>query len=248
MVLINRLLIAFIFIGLLAVAFFAFGENGPLHEHRLDTEETLFQIAEEEVYKIPASALENNVYTIDAKKSELAVRLFKAGIASAFAHDHIVRAEDFSGWVAFEEDRPDLFKLAAEVPVDSLVADSREDREKYKLSELDDDDRKEINETMKGSTQLHGEKYPRIRFRSSRLQKTDTNSYTINGKFTLHGTTKTVTVPATITTTKDGLHIKGEFRFLQSDYGIEPYSAGLGTIRNKDEVLLLFDLYATEKN
>lgn len=246
MTLINRLLIALLFIGLLITGFFAFGENGFLNNSREKAAETSAEKAED-VNKTPASTKKDPVYIIDKKNSHLAVRLFKAGIASAFAHDHVVRADDFSGWVVFKKEHPDLFKMEVEVLSSSLIADSQKDREKYKLSNLDDDDRSEVNETMKSSSQLHVEKYPKIKFNSSKLKNTDKNNYTLTGDFTLHGTTKEIAVPVTITFEKNVLTITGEFRFLQSEYGIEPFRAGWGSVRNKDEVLLLLDLRATER-
>ncbi len=245
MTFINRLLIAFITSGLLAVGYFTFGENGILNNYQAQAVESSFEKAED-VNKIPASALEDPVYTIDKNNSHLMVRLFKAGIASTFAHDHVVRAGDFSGWIEFNKDQPDLFKMNVEVPTSSLIADNRKDREKYNLGSLEDDDRKEINETMKSSKQMHVEKYPKISFSGSGLQKTGKDKYTITGDFTLHGTTKEIAVPVTINLEENVLKMKGEFRFLQSDYGIEPYSAGWGAVRNKDEVLLLFNFYAKE--
>lgn len=242
----NHVLIVFVLIGLLAVGLFAFSENDPLNSSQAEANERLFEKAKVETNKIPASALEDSVYTISKKKSELFVRLYKDGIASAFAHDHVVRASDLSGSVVFKKDRPEHFQMVIDVPSTALVADSDKDREKYNLRSLDEDDRKEINETMKGSKQMHVEKYPMIRFQSSSLEKNGTYSYTITGDFTLHGITKKIKVPADITIDKNVVNISGEFRFLQSDYGIEPYSAGWGTIKNKDEVVLLFDLYASE--
>jgi polyisoprenoid-binding protein YceI len=246
MTLINRLLIALFFISLLVTGFFAFGENGFLNNSREKAAKTSTENADD-LNNVPESTKKDPVYIIDKNNSHLAVRLFKAGIASAFAHDHVVRANDFSGWVVFKKDHPDGFKMEVEVPSASLIADSQKDREKYKLGNLDEDDRNEVNETMKSSSQLHVEKYPKILFSSSKLENTDKNNYTLTGDFTLHGTTKEIAVPVTITFEKNALNIKGEFRFLQSDYGIEPFRAGWGTIRNKDEVLLLLDLRATEK-
>jgi hypothetical protein len=37
----------------------------------------------------------------------------------------------------------------------------------------------------------------------------------------------------------------GSFRFKQSDFGFQPYSALLGMIRTDDEVVLHFDVAAT---
>lgn len=37
----------------------------------------------------------------------------------------------------------------------------------------------------------------------------------------------------------------GRNHFLQSSFGYQPYSAFLGAVRNKDEVILHFDIIAT---
>ncbi len=245
MTLLNRIIITLISIGLLAVGFFAFGENGILNSSQTKITETSLEKVKG-LNKNPTSALEDSTFTISQKNSELIVRLYKDGIASAFAHDHVVRAGDVSGKVVFKKERPELFEMLIKVPSESLVADSEKDREKYNLSSLQEDDRKEINETMKGSEQMHVEKYPMIRFSSNKLEKKGTDNYTLTGDFTLHGITNKIALPVTITTEKNAVNISGEFRFLQSDYGIEPYSTGWGAVKNKDEVLLLFDLYATK--
>lgn len=51
----------------------------------------------------PAAAAE---YRIDTEASELVVRLFRGGIASAFAHDHVIETTSFSGSVAWDPERP----------------------------------------------------------------------------------------------------------------------------------------------
>jgi len=44
------------------------------------------------------------------------------------------------------------------------------------------------------------------------------------------------------------LKLQGGFSFLQSDYNIKPFSGALGTVRNKDEALLKFEISASDKN
>ena len=46
---------------------------------------------------------------------------------------------------------------------------------------------------------------------------------------------------------EDGkLRVRGGFTFKQTSFGIKPYSAGLGSIKVKDEVSFTFEAVATE--
>ncbi len=58
-------------------------------------------------------------------------------------------------------------------------------------------------------------KYPDAKFVSKEI-KADT----ITGDLTLHGTTKTLTFPAKVTTTDDALTLESTFKFDRTDYGI----------------------------
>jgi polyisoprenoid-binding protein YceI len=229
-------------IGLLAIVFVSFGHRGKGLEPGagLNFPENLNDFPK-------ISATETKVYTIDKNKSELIVRLYKNGFFSGFGHDHLVIAREFSGLVEFDEVDPTRFKISVEVPANSIASDLPEIRRKYGLDELSQKDWIEINKTMRSSRQLDIEKYPIVSFSSDNLKRIEGARFEITGEFSLHGVTKLIAVPVTISVKNGILKLQGGFSFLQSDYNIKPFSAALGTVRNKDEALLKFDISALEK-
>jgi len=230
-------------IALLAIAFVSFGDqqnsldpgSGPNSPENLN-----------DFPKITAP--ETKVYSIDKNEGELIVRLYKKGIFSGFAHDHIVIAQEFSGSVQFDEIDPTKFKISVEVPANSIASDLPEIRRKYGLEVLSQKDWIEVNKTMRSSRQLDIEKYPVVRFSSASLKRIERESFEITGEFSLHGVTKLIAVPVTISVENGILKLQGMFSFLQSDYNIKPFSGALGTVRNKDEALLKFEISASDKN
>lgn len=236
-------------IGLPVIAFVSFGNR-----------ETLVNPAADKNFKMEVLGFSGNtqnipvldnsepkVYFIDRNKSELIARLYKEGFFSGFAHDHIVMAREFSGSVEFDEVDPTRFKISVEVPANSIASDLPEIRRKYGLDELSQKDWIEINKTMRSSRQLDIEKYPIVRFSSGSLKRIEGERFEITGEFSLHGVTKLIAVPVTISVENGILKLQGGFSFLQSDYNIKPFSGAFGTVRNKDEALLKFNISALEK-
>lgn len=230
-------------IGLLALAFASFGHRGKGLEPGagLDLLGNMYDLP-----KITAPG--SKVYSIDKNESELIVRLYKKGFFSGFAHDHIVIAREFSGSVEFDVGDPTQFKISVEVPANSIASDLPEIRTKYGMEVLSQKQWLEINKTMRSSRQLDIEKYPTIRFSSDSLKRIQGEHFEITGEFSLHGVTKLIAVPVSISVENGILKLQGGFSFLQSDYNIKPFSSALGTVRNKDEALLRFDISTSDKN
>jgi len=230
-------------IGLVVIVFISLGnrKNSLEAEPGINSHENLIDFPR-------ISATETKVYSIDRDKSELIVSLYKKGIFSGFAHDHIVIAREFSGAVEFDEVDPTKFKISIKVPSNSIASDLPEIRRKFGLEVLSQKDWIEINKTMRSSRQLDIEKYPIVNFRSESLKRIEGESFEIVGDFSLHGVTKLVNIPVTISMENGILKLKGGFSFLQSDYNIQPYSSALGTISVKDEALLKFEISATDES
>jgi len=133
-------------IALLVIAFVSFGdqENSLEPGSGLNSPENLNDFP-----KIASHVAK--VYSIDKNEGELIVRLYKKGIFSGFAHDHIVIAQEFSGSVEFEEVDPTQFKISVEVPANSIASDLPEFRRKYGLEVLSQKDWIEVNKTMRSS-------------------------------------------------------------------------------------------------
>ena len=175
------------------------------------------------------------------------IQVFKDGAAAALAHDHVVDVKDFAGSIVTDGD-------AATASVDvtaqtaSFTNDDAKLRKKFGLdSEISEKDRKAVEENMKSKDQLDTAGFPTVKFVSTSVKKGADGKLTLAGKLTLHGVTKDVTMPLDAKVTGDDVDGSASFRLKTSDYGIKPYSALLGAVKNKDEIVLHLHLVGHAK-
>jgi len=162
----------------------------------------------------------------NTQQSGVTVHVFKSGLFSGFAHNHVVVAPIGGASV-------DPEGLKAEVSFatrDMKVTDP----------EVSDKDRAEIQSTMLGPKVLDADKYPEIRFKSSHIEQTSPGHYRVTGTLELHGTSK----PLSFEVTGNPEHYHGATKLKQSDFGINPVSLFGGSVKVKDELELEFDIYA----
>ena len=90
---------------------------------------------------------------------------------------------------------------------------------------------------------LEAEKFPfaLIRVRGASTGRGD---ITLSVAITLHGSTRTLQVPAKIEADADGMSVAGRFSFEQTDFGITPYSLLGGAIAVSNAVELRFRIIA----
>ena len=86
------------------------------------------------------------------------------------------------------------------------------------------------------------EKFAQSTFDVTELKAGDNGKYTVAGNFTLHGVTKNITFPATVTQGSDTVTIKAEFDIKRKDFGIVYPGKAEDLIR--DEVVIKLDLTA----
>lgn len=179
-------------------------------------------------------------YKVDPAKSQLVVQVFKEGVASSLAHDHVVQATQISGTIEYDPASVTTSSIQVEAKSASLQADAPALRKQFGLtSELGEDDRKQVEANMKGEDQLNVAKYPTISFKSTGITVgTTPGDVLVKGNLTLRGVTKAVSFPAKVK--MDGANFVGEgkLKIKQNDFGYEPYSALLGAIKNQNEVVL----------
>ena len=96
---------------------------------------------------------------------------------------------------------------------------------------------------------LASDRFLTIKFRSvsvTNIQKSgDSRSFTLNGDLTLRGVTRRVAFPVKVTINGNQLRATGEETIKQTDFGITPYSGGLGTIKIGDQLTVSFTIVAT---
>jgi polyisoprenoid-binding protein YceI len=192
------------------------------------------------VISLAASAQTNTrTYAISADDSNVWVFVGKAGFFSVLGHDHEIGIKSFSGRIDVPQLGASGGSLELDIETKSFVVLDKEASEK---------DRAKIFNAMHNDV-LESEKFQKITFRSvsvSDLKPTGEGSYslTLNGDLTLHGVTKRIAIPATVTITPGQLRAVGKYTLKQTDYGIKVYSAGAGTVKVKNEVVVNFNIVA----
>jgi len=163
---------------------------------------------------------------IDAERSTLTVRVFKAGLFSFAAHDHEIQAPITSGSVV------EAGNASVELAVDAR-------RLKVLDPQLAADKRAEVQKTMHSAEVLDSAQFPDIRFRSIAIEKKGEGNWTVHGELTLHGQTH----PVEVSVSGGSGHYRGSSTFKQKLFGIKPVSVAGGTIKVKDEVKIEFEIF-----
>jgi polyisoprenoid-binding protein YceI len=163
---------------------------------------------------------------IDVQKSVMTVRVFKAGLFSAFGHEHEISAPIRQGSVNEGARSVDL------------IVDERQMRVMDK--DVSSNDRAEIRETMLGPKVLDSGQFPEIHFHSTAVEPVGEGHWRISGDLSLHGQTHPVKLEIQ---GQDG-HYRGSAELKQRDFGIEPIVVGGGTVKVKNELRVEFDIVA----
>jgi len=184
-------------------------------------------------------------FKVDPSQSSLILQVFKDGVAARLGHDHVVQAGAFSGTATYDPRNPDGASIRVEVEVRSLIADDPGTRRKLGLSgELSARERAEIDAAMKADGQLAAARFPAVTFTSTTITQRADGRYSVTGKLTIRGVTNEVRFPAEMTLEGADLRGRAQLPFKQRSFGYQPYSALLGAIKNKDDVVLHVDLVA----
>jgi len=185
------------------------------------------------------------MFRVDGERSHLAVRLYRDGVGSALAHDHVVEATEIAGTVEYDAARPETSAIVIEVRTPSLRVDEPAARRRLGVEgDLSDTQRADVAKAMRSAEQLDVLQYPTIRFVSTRVQPRGEGRLQIDGRLTIRGVAREIVFPATIAQESGAIRGRATLTFLQSSFGYRPYRALLGAIRNKDEATLHVDLVA----
>jgi polyisoprenoid-binding protein YceI len=186
-----------------------------------------------------AQAGSDVAYAVDSEKSSLRISVYKEGLLKAFGHDHLISANKISGRVLFNEEMLEDSSADLTVEATSLrVIDPGES----------DKDRRKVQETMAGKDVLDEERFPVIRFTSTRVKQVkkthDGWEVTLEGVLSLHGVEKPISLPLHVSAKDGELRAEGEASLLQTDFGITPIKVGGGSVKVKNKVRIRFELVA----
>ena len=174
-----------------------------------------------------AAAVSGETRPIDVERSTLTVFVYKSGLFSAFADDHVIRAPIAGGFISTDDPAGGKLNVrsATLTVLDPGLSAAR---------------RAEVQARMLGPEVLDSAAFPDIQFESTAVETTGTARWMVTGRLTVHGVTRSTTLPLT---ERDG-HYRGSVALKQRDFGIEPISIVGGTVKVKDELKIEFDIVA----
>jgi polyisoprenoid-binding protein YceI len=169
-------------------------------------------------------AMAQDTYKIDPVHSEVSfkIRHLLAKTSGRFTK--------FSGSV--KVDTTDISKSSVEVSIEAAsINTDNEGRDKH----------------LKGADFFDVEKFPTITFKSTSVKEVAKGKLEVTGSFTMHGVTKTITIPITNAGTMAGMQpgsvvagfTDGAVTINRNDYGIKTYPGALG-----DDVVISLNIEA----
>ncbi len=197
----------------------------------------------------PAGFAGTKKYEIGNPGSWLLAITGKMGVFSFAAHKHAVFATRWSAEVRVDAVDPRKSTATVTIPVSALIIDSAEARQRAELGAGPSaKDVREIQLRMLGPEVLDAKHYPEIRLTTTAVEKTGSGALRITGRFTMHGHSKMISVPANYEENgKGGGRVHGQFTIQQTDFGIRPQSVAGGTVKVADEVTIRFQVVITPK-
>ncbi|APR84250.1 Hypothetical protein A7982_09599 [Minicystis rosea] len=173
------------------------------------------------------AAYPKGVPRFDSSSAECLVLTFKEGLLSAVAHDLQIRVARFD--IDIDDDRAGLRARfdAGSLEVVGAVVDGV-----VHEGTLSAADKRKIEHNIADDV-LHVGKHPEIRFSSNDLAP-EGDGYRIRGDLALHGHTRAIAFVAR----REGDRFIAEVGLHQPDFGIKPYSAMLGTLKIKPDLLV----------
>ncbi|GMU64703.1 MAG: hypothetical protein AMXMBFR36_09770 [Acidobacteriota bacterium] len=192
-------------------------------------------------------------WSVDLGRSQFAVLTRKAGAAARLAHDHLIVARAPRVELAFDPSAPERARLSVTIPVLSLDVDPPAERQARspRLRELglldavlppvDEGDRGKVREAMLDEGQLDAARFPTVTAEVAGLTRRGGGEgarvalgWDATVRLTVRGRTIEKKVPARWELVDGELRAEAVAEARFTEFGIEPYSAFFGAVRNAD--------------
>jgi polyisoprenoid-binding protein YceI len=178
-------------------------------------------------------------FQVDAAATSVTIRVGRAGVFGFAGHDHEIVAPAVKGTIVMDRSQVDRSSVSLEFDATALKVTGKGEPAQ---------DVPEVQRVMLSDRVLDVQRYPTIRFQSRSVSLIDRTStrmrVRVTGELTLHGVTRPLTVPVRVELTADRLTAEGEASVRQTDFGIQPVTAGAGTVRVRNQLELVFKVSA----
>jgi polyisoprenoid-binding protein YceI len=193
----------------------------------------------------PAEVQGARLYRVSAQHSSVHILVYRGGTLASLGHNHVMTSTAINGsvWLGDTVERAG-FNIV--VPANELIVDDNEARAAegadFPLN-IADDARAGTKRNMLSAALLDGEHYPFVTLKSVAISGALTAPQ-VTFELTLKDQKRRFTIPVALERNDKQLHVRGEFDFKQTDFGIKPFSAALGALQVQDAVKIKFDLVA----
>ncbi len=185
---------------------------------------------------------------IDPAKSTVYAVMLKASPtqgSTAVSHDHVFRARDVSGLLTWDAAAPEKSSIKLTVKTPTIAVDETTSRKRMGLEgELSESENLTLEKELKGNEGLDVAKNPLITFTSSSFAKRDDGRWLVTGDLVMHGVTRTVELPVSVTVAPNGVTMDGRLVVKQTQFDLKPCNKFLGAVKCADEVTFLVHLVA----
>ena len=186
---------------------------------------------------VPAAAA-SRTYAVDAGASEVRIHVGKAGAFGFAGHTHEVVAP-VKGEVVADPDNlgGSSVSLTFDASAMKVLAEGEPAGDPPK-----------VEEAMKGPKLLEVAHFPTITFKSQKVtgRPSTRGAYDLEvaGDMTIHGVTRPLTLPVHVEVAGDMLTATGKAVLRHDQFGLQPVSAGGGTVKVKNEIGVTYRIVA----
>jgi hypothetical protein len=185
------------------------------------------------------------LYRVEAQDSSVHILVYRGGAMAKMGHNHVISAANLGGYIwrkgALDGSGFDLVVPVNELIVDDNAARAAEGAE-FPLN-VDDSAKQGTKTNMLSETVLDGAHFPAITIKSITMSGA-LDAPQVTAELRIKNQMHQVMVPVTIKAQGDRLEVRGEFKMLQSDFGITPFTVALGALSVVDSVTIKFALVA----
>ncbi len=190
------------------------------------------------------SKAQGKLFNLDPKISSVRIYAFRAGQAANVGHNHVLSAPQFKGYFYLAPAGAGASSFDLEFRLDQLeidIPDHRSSLGKAFASKLSAEAIASTREHLLGENNLQAMRFPFVRIRSVQISG-EAPKFAVKIAVELHGQTREIWVPLTVTGLPENLIVEGSLVLRQTDFGAKPYSVLGGLLAVEDEVIVEFKL------
>ncbi len=189
------------------------------------------------------------VFDVFKTGSEIRVLIYPAGLLKGFGHSHVISTDDIEGRIEIGEELPGS-GVELTIPVESFEVDLEALREEEGgpfENEVPESAKRGTRKNMLGAKLLDSAKFSTITVRSTAWSG-ELPDILVTAEFAVRDQTNVLEFPASVDITSNEIVVTGGFTVTHEQLGLKPFTAGLGSLRVRDEMELKFRILAVRVN